>query len=423
MKTEGLAVYDVGMIWARALWDIRTYLSQQVDVGDGVALADYLVIQSYRCVLGWISSFETAAESLITAARLELSRIAGLSPERQQRIVKDIQGIFMSRGILAERGIQAIGQVISGGATRWLVGADSGLRVSVDPRQPWASWQQVEINGGNALPGVVDLFVNGDQVYIATELGIFHWNAASGAFVADKVGAAELAAETPRCLSMVGGQLVVGTNRTLWRFDNVAGTWQLWAPGGLELKLAASQIVMTTVNGQDFILVAALNHIRYAELNPGAASAPNWKTITFSNGQNDEVEPGWIMALCAVGSTLYTATLSRGMWQVQLSIDNGLLDAHVVSKSMSGSTGMGKVLRLIQADNGKLYAGTTTGLYEFDLQANAASWTRVVDSPDTIATVVCHVGGAVAVGTALNGLWIQQRIPGGVETVRIDTDV
>lgn len=423
VETKGLAVYDVGMIWARALWDIRTYLSQQVDVGDGVTLADYLAIQSYRCVLGWSSSFETAAESLITAARLELSRIVGLSPERQKRIVKDIQDIVMSRGILAERGIQAIGQVISGGATRWLAGADSGLRVSADPKHLWANWQQVVTNGGNALPGVVDLFVAGDQVYIATELGIFCWNAASGAFVADKVGAAELAAETPRCLSMVDGQLVVGTNRTLWRFDNVAQTWQSWAPAGRELKLAASRIVTTTVNGQDFILVAALNHIRYAELNPGAAAAPDWKTIILLNGQNEEVEPGWIMGLCAVGSTLYTATLSHGIWRVQLSINAGSLDARIVPAPMSGSTGMGKVQRLIQAGNSKLYAGTTTGLFEFDLQAGAASWTRVVGSPDAIATVVCHVGGAVAVGTALNGLWIQRPIPGGVEVVEIDTDV
>ncbi len=429
VSTKGLAVYDVGMIWTRALWDMRTFLSQQADAGADekarIALADRLVMQSYRCVLGWSASFETAAEGLIAAARILLSQIAGLAPTRQKEIVKGIQDRFLARGILAERGIQAIGQVTTGGSTRWLAGADSGLRVSANPHLPWNQWQPIT-DAGNALPGVIDLFVHGDEVYIATELGIYRWNAASNDLRADRVGGNEMAAQTPRCLAVVAGQPVAGTNYTLWRFDTVQQTWQQWiAPGvAIELKLAAAQIMTATVGGREFCLVAALDHIRYAEMSNGGAAAPTWKILVIDN------TPDWITSVCVVGTMLYAATAYKGVWPVQLSFSGGSLKATAgvplptAPALPPNEPGMGKALRLMHDGNQKLYAGTTTGLFEFNLSANGSKWTRVAGSPQTVATMVFPIGGAVAAGTAAGSLWIQQpTAAGGIEVATVDTDV
>ena len=429
-STEDLAVYDVGMIWTRALWEIRAYLSQQVDLGvDGearTALADRLVMQSYRCVLGWSASFEIAAEGLIAAAAIALGQI-GLTAARRKEIIKAIQDRFLGRGILAERGIQAIGQVTAGGSTRWLAGADSGLRVSADPGLTWNQWQPIT-DAGQALPGVTDLCVDGATVYIATEQGIYRWDAAAGDHRAVKVGGAEMAAQTPRCLAVVAGRLVAGTNYTLWRFDGNPPAWRQWRPagGGVELKLTASQIMTASVGGQDFCLVAALNHVRCAKLGGGGAAAPDWKSPTFQGAGN----PGWITSGCVVGTTLYIATAYQGVWPVQLSLAAGDLQATagvalpVAPEPPDNKPRMGKVLRLVHDGNQKLYAGTTTGLFEFNLQPAGGQWTRVAGSAESTVTVVLPIGGAVAAGTAAGGLWIPQPTAGGgIVVATVETDV
>ena len=439
VSTAGLAVYDVGMIWTRALWDIRTYLSQQADVGANaearIALADRLVMQSYRCVQGWSASFETAAEGLIAAARITLGQLAALTPVRQKQIVKEIQERFIGRGILAERGIQAIGQVTAGGNTRWLAGADSGLRVSADPKLLWDQWKAITAVGAAPLPGVTDLFVDGASVYIATEQGIYQWDAAAGGHAAVPVGN-PMAGQTPRCLAVVAGQPVAGTNYTLWRFDENQQAWSQWKPaGGLELKLAASQIMTATVGGQDFCLVAALDHMRCAKLGGGGAAAPDWKSPTLKNSAGVEAKPGWITSCCVVGTTLYMATAYQGVWPVQLSIVDGNLKA-TAGAALPVSPpppppppplkdpGMGKVLRLINDGNQKLYAGTTTGLFEINLLPAVGAWARVAGSAESAVTVVLPIGGAVAAGTAAGGLWVRQPTAGGgTEVANVETDV
>lgn len=442
VETHGLAVYDVGMIWTRALWDMRTFLSQQADVGADekarIALADRLVMQSYRCVLGWSASFETAAEGLSAAARILLSQIAGLTSARQKEIVKSIQDRFFARGILAERGIQAIGQVTSAGNARWLAGADSGLRVSANPHLPWNQWQPIT-DAGNALPGVTDLFVHGDKSYIATELGVYLWDAATNVFSAGRVGGNEMTAQAPRCLAVVAGQLVAGTNYTLWRFDENQHNWKQWAAAGMELKLAASNIMTATVGGRNFCLVAALNDVQWARVDDARVATPGWTSLVFYDAGDHEVNPGWITSSCVVGATLYAATAYKGVWPVQLSRSGDDLKATagaalpVAPPSSDKDPGMGKVLRLMHDGNQKLYAGTTTGLFEFDLQPPppppapqpaAPQWTRVAGSPQTVATVVFPIAGAVAAGTAAGGLWIQQpTAAGGTEVAVVDTDV
>ncbi len=442
VETEGLAVYDVGMVWTRALWDMRTFLSLQPDVGADdkarIALADRLVMQSYRCVLGWSASFELAAEALIAAARITLSQIAGLPAARQKEIVKGMEDRFFARGILAERGIQAIGQVTSGGNTRWLAGSDSGLRVSADPKLPWNQWQPITDASAAPLPGVTGLFVHGDKSYIATELGVYQWDAASNALLAARVGGNGMAAQTPRCLAVVAGHLVAGTNYTLWRFDENQSTWKQWAAAGMKFQLAASNIMTATVTGRNFCLVAALNDVQWARVDGAGVAAPGWTSLLFMDAAGHEVNPGWITSSCVVGNTLYAATAYKGVWPVLLSRSGDVLEATagaalpVAPTSSANDPGMGKVLRLINDGNQKLYAGTTTGLFEFNLQPPpppapqpaAPQWTRVAGSPSTVATVVFPIGGAVAAGTATGGLWV--RLPtagGGTQVATVDTDV
>ncbi len=416
-KATGLAIYDVGMVWTRALWDIRDYLSGQADVGDGLALADYLAMQSYRCVLGWSASFEVAAEGLIAAARSALPQIAGLSSARQKVIIKALQEKFMGRGILAERGVQAIGQASSGGGVQWLAGADSGLRMSADPTLSWANWSQITDDSGNALAGVTDLLVDGNIVYIATETGIVRWDAASGAHRAGKVGTNTWTAEAPRCLAIVRGQLVAGTNRSLWRFDAPGSSWVPWVAAGIELKLIASRIVSTTIGGRDFCLVSAPDGIRYTGFS---AAAPNWGLLDFQNSQNQAVNLGWITSMAGLGNRLYLATMSQGVRPVQLSVTNNLLNATVAPALPTDNAGIGKVLRLAHDGNQTLYAGTTTGLFQ---SVASGQWARVANSPPGVATVVLSLGQAVAAGTAVGGVWIQRPTASGPEVVRVDTEV
>lgn len=85
---------------------------------------------------------------------------------------------------------------------------------------------------------------------------------------------------------------------------------------------------------------------------------------------------------------------------------------------------MGKVLRLVNDGNQKLYAATTNGLFEFTLQPAGGQWTRVAGSDKTVITVVLPIGGAVAAGTAAGGLWVRQPTAGGgTEVANVETDV
>jgi hypothetical protein len=68
--TTGVGVYDLSMVLARALWDIRKLIPDNAWGGlSGPDLADRLALEGYTRCHGWITNFQIAAEGVLDSAR------------------------------------------------------------------------------------------------------------------------------------------------------------------------------------------------------------------------------------------------------------------------------------------------------------------------------------------------------------------
>ena len=129
---------------------------------------------------------------------------------------------------LAGQSIRVIRPVVSGG---WWIGASSGLwRLHADGR--------IEKSTALADSRIVDLLVDGDTMWVATQLGLHRLEAGR---VVDDPRLAPLASEVVTALSRdrgVGGSLWVGTNtKGVWRLDG--NTFARVVPGGAGLHKSA----------------------------------------------------------------------------------------------------------------------------------------------------------------------------------------
>jgi hypothetical protein len=89
--TGGLPMYELGMVWARGLWDVRQLLASALGGQRGVELADRLALDGFYSCHGLISSFQVAAEGLLDSA----TRNHGLNLQ----LVQQMRTQFVTRGI------------------------------------------------------------------------------------------------------------------------------------------------------------------------------------------------------------------------------------------------------------------------------------------------------------------------------------
>lgn len=386
----GLPVYDVGMVWARALWDIRKEL--------GADTTDRLAVDAFNYVHGWVANFETAAEGLIDGA------LKANLPEAQ---IANVIDTFAKRGILAERGVQALAGVSSsGGNPMLLVGSDAGVKRYTGPNSPWEDW---------GLKGVVALTAEGSTVYAATETGVYQRDVPGNAW--SQVGKWP-ETETPLCMVVSGGIIYVGTSHGVYRYAQ--NHWLPWNPAdspfeGIALKMTMASIKGTDNNQYQICFVANVTSMgNMAAVTPGAANPASWPNLST-------ITPGARLTALAVRrdaqqrDTLYAGTLSHGIWQrqgVTYDVGFGLNDDSSWEEIPGNTTMDGKAVLCLAIDNAgnRLLAGTTGGLFEQSF--SGASWSRITGVPsDAIVTCVLLAGNVLLVGTANQGVHVQD---GGV---------
>lgn len=432
-ETQGLPVYDVSMAWARALWDVRRLLAQANALGQTegrrLDLADQLVLQSYLSVHGWSSNFEIAAEALIAAARTILQGAPwNLSEAALKPIVGQIIQAFAARGILADYGVQTLGQVNHNGQPVWLVGTDTGLKLSADLTLPWSSWTAITENG-DALPGTVALVTGpgGSPVFIATEGGVFRWDNGQAGTQATRVGSTGLSGERVQSLLAAGGGVQAGTNRALWRFDAVANAWRAWDLDNVpRLVMGLKQVALPDPAGQlrTIGLVHTPHQVLWADINH-----PSWLLVDLSPAAGVNAAIDWITSIEVIDNTsLYVATQAGEVWPVTgLSLVNQggelVLRGTVTAALVRGAMGSARVLQLVSLGGQHLGAAATAGVFEYDL-TSAVGWTSVLQQPSPIlVTALLRAGNVLVAGTAGGGLKVlTTQLAGGVSesTVPID---
>ena len=377
-KTEGLPVYDVGMIWARALWDLRSILRPDT--------VDRLALEAYEYLHGWVANFELAAEGLLdAAAKTDI-------PEFDQAG----RQAFALRGILAGQSIQALARaddvLLDGGqkGTILLAGADAGLMRSTDDGQNWEDWG--DLPGRQTLTDVVDLAVEDKTFYAATETGVY-WRASDGDEWSP-VGEWPVD-QTPFSLIAAQGKLYAGTGRGVWRFDasDDGEGWAIFnnpdhtAFEGLALDLAFASVPSLDA---DVLYTASFSAVHYRDVDPRG-----WL--------NKIVDDAAVVAAAAQGDSAYLGTLAHGIWRLRIGNNNELTKVASLADLKNGA-----VLTLAFRDN-EVVAGTTAGLYVGTPDTgNPWSWKLLDGIPlkaKAKVTVVLPVGNDVLASTATHGLW------------------
>jgi hypothetical protein len=405
-QISGLAPYNVGMVWARALWELRNS-----SASGGANLtpnqADRLALNAFNYVHGWIANFETAAEGLIDSAR----KTAGISTAQ----IGDIINIFSRRCILAERGVQALARF----QNELLVGTDAGLKTRADNTTPSTGWTSVTLGGSGAAQGVVALATESPAstiVYAATEEAVYMWDTSIPGSTWSSVGVWP-ADQRPLCMLVFGGKPYVGTGNSVLQYDN---GWKQWgedeettALKGLAWQMA-DMVVQAGVRNRYAVQV-----VRTVFREQGTIADTVWES------RGGQITGAIITSIAAWNNTVYAGTLTNGIWRqmaVSYSPTTGTTMNDWVSFVTPGQIGNSAVLCLAVDGTGTwLWVGTMSGLFQINLTTHtpgSPSLTPIGGSPlpilPTNATVtsVSLSGNMLLVGTASQGLFRRVIPPG-----------
>ena len=382
----GLPVYQVGMIWARALWEMRNRL--------GAELADRLAVKAFDHVLGWVSNFETAAEGFIDEARL-----SGVVNQNQIDAIIDI---FAGRGILAERGIQSLAQATTAqGGRALLVGTDSGVRQSLDDGNTWQDRGQLA--GGAKLSDIVALAASGSTIYAATEDGIYKRNTADpvwsplGEWPVDQLPVSLAVSDA------ASDKVYVGTSNGVWHYVSADNVWQSWNSQnlkfeGIALRLAVSDMLSGQTQARIWLVASLTQRLAWAE----ETAEPRWRNL--GRIQSDATK---ITAVAARGNGIYVGTLAHGVWHRAVAPSGNPGDVSLSGGQwvkISGDNLGSRAVLCLATDATRLYVGTTSGLFTMDL--GTRQWAQE-DGQLQDKTVISLLATPqhLLVGTAAHAVW------------------
>ncbi len=361
-----ITVYEVGMIWARALWDIRQIPEIVPEKLDQWAL------QAFAYVHGFSSSFEHVAEALLDCMEQQ-----GCASD----IIDQAIACFARRGILAGRGIQALAKTTNvQGEVRLWAGSDAGLKLYT---HTGANWQQQALPAFTA-PGVTALAAAA-TLFVATEKDGLWRETAQGW---EDLGWPST--EIPLCLSVYQDTLYVGTAGRIWHWtENDA--WQEWGrsdtkKGEIAITRAGLTLQLTI---HDPVLQNGAHNPALCLVN---MASPLMRPLDFPNA-DFEARPilptmpdASSTALLVWKGKLCVGTLAHGIWQ----FDDNNNDWQRIDGQMLDDRA---VLRL--AGNSKtLYAGTTDGVWR------VANTTATHIFPTSAVTALTITDNQLIVGTA-----------------------
>jgi hypothetical protein len=426
-QVEAAGTYRVGMIWARALWDIRQFFAvprnQNAQApcarsfsARGIADVDRWALHAYMHMAGFVCNFEAAAEAFISEAQR--------TGQATACEIEHIKSIFLARGIFAERGMQALaaqGNVIA-------VGADAGVRRFVSNPPSWAN---------PALQDVVALAANQTAanavtLYAATETGVFkHDNFPNGQW--SNLGQ-WIVGETPICMLFEQNLLFVGTAHGLYSCDPANPQWRAWNPppgarvpflgvtfnmtcgelrdaaglsyracfvadlsaplprpgNGVKLNIMTQNPPLGSAAGTQGALrpLQDLNGWVNLEVIPNVTRTENGETRVMS-GRPTAVALGVIPSNvpgASPSTNLYVGTLGRGVWRLQGILherNSGLVNQTLTAMPNNIPEGIAVLCLVCDTLGGRnrLLAGTNVGVFEHPIALPNSGWTRLAGLP------------------------------------------
>ncbi len=366
---EGLPVYDLGMVWARALWDLRRIV--------GAEIADRLALNAFLHAQGWVTNFESTAEGLLEASQ----RASGGDRIFWNNVLLPL---LANRNIIAQRGVQTL----AAAQHTLLVGTDAGITFSTNDGGSWC-----RENPASALSEVIALAhaptPQGETWFAATETGIYRRDATDPNW---KPYTGWTFPGRPLAILFHADFLFVSAGQSVWLIHKNApldGAWQkkYSADDDLALDLAA------TGNDLFDVMIArsrSLVHLRKTNtpLSPPAIA-----------------NEGVILTLATSGARVFIGTDNRGVCEC-LKYAN---PAHVDWKSL-GLEDVAVLSLAVQATAPlTLYAGTSAGVFVgVENAAGEIVWRHWVGLPaDVVITKILIAATGVYAGTAQHGLWFR----------------
>lgn len=365
-QAQGLAVYDVGMVWARAMWDVRTVLGA-IRPGQPDALA----LNAFLHVPGWVASFEPVAEALLNTL-LQDSALA----------MDDLlAALFARRGIVAERGIR-----LAADGNQVLAVGDGGVRRSVDGG---TSWSPAETGpAGELIRDGIGGGVAGSFACAVTEAAFYRWDGTNWQKENLPDGVVPLSVT-----QAADGSVFLGTARGVWRRD-AGGGWQEYNPGGFATRFGG--LALSVAVSPSRVWVAGFNAL-WTRLQTG--NNPGWQRTRLQDENTD------LVACVLAGSaedTAWVGTGRAGIWQATAH-DGEIVETQIARPEDLNGVG---VLCLARHPNQPrcLYAGTTRGIWRGESRAGGTwQWQAVGDPSLTVVGLAGTPQGMVA-GTVLHGL-------------------
>lgn len=386
-KTDSIDKYDVGMILARAFWDVRDLL--------GADLTDKLALNALTYAHGIVTNFEQLAEGFIDSASHDANA---------QAHVPQIIELFAKRRILAQRGIQSIAPVVAttGALDSLLVSDDFGVWRSLDGGVTWNGWQQPSNNP--IAKGAISLAEQNQIVYAAAEDGIYQRarNAATWSSLGN--WNQDTGSQRPMALVATATGIYVGTGRGVWRFglNPAAANWESWYPnGGIRIVTVIDLVEMSRTSNNTIHLYA--NQFRSINYR-GEGDPADWNSSGGMTSGGVAITP-LLSALTAQHDVVYCGTLSQGIWKQTW--NGGNLPSSWQQIVTSVQLGNAPVLCLALAKN-KLWVGTMAGLKEIQLDTTPIQVTAIALRLNSLApwiTKILAIDNIVLVGTAQDGLW------------------
>lgn len=390
--------YDVGMVWARALWDLRTVV--------GPSMADRLAVRAYPYLHGWLTSFELAAEAFINAD----AQVSELD------LTNGTQPLWAGRGIAAGQGVYGFAQAQN---ALLIAAGDAGILRSVDGGASWA----LEVNnlaGGGTLTGVVAVAADDNHLYTIAELpppqavgSDRQWN--PGVYWRDLDQANGLWQEvpnwpndiTPLCLARAGaGQMLVGSNRGVYALVRDATNHHtLTSPQNTaDAKFPALHLAVFAENNDLRVQAAAPNRLHESVLDSQGAPDSIW--VPSSNSLFDGGEKTRIAAFAAQGTRLIagvippSATLAlRTLWELNPAWTNRTAIGNLVDPPLA-----------LAVNANRLWVATATNVFE---QVGSGALVGL-GLPITGAQILSLAATAthLLAGTLAHGIW-RRPLAGG----------
>ena len=398
---QSIQVYDVGMVWARALWDLRQLL--------GPELTDRLVIQAYPYLHGYIANFELAAEGLLQAD-IQLTTV---------NLANGTQPIWAGRGIAAGQGVHGFAQASDG---TLIAACDAGILRSTNQGASW-TLERENLSPRGTLTGVVAVASDGNVLYAAAQLppnsaagvntqwdpGVFQRDISTSGSRWQAIPGWPDDATPLSLLVVASGVLMIGSSRGVYTWNRSTGTWVF--PTSDSRFNALNLAVVTAASGAQRVRACSPTDLyQYRWQGPPTSLTTEW-TPAPANLFGSDQTVRLTAAAVRQQDELFVGSLN-GLWRVALNWDTNRISR--ISTSVLA----------LAANGSRLYLATPDEVLMTDDGTQFTS----LSLPGNGVTVISLLatGTYLLAGTLADGIWrhdghswAQVYTPPGLDSIEI----